>query len=114
MSSLVAQIAAAASAPIVAHDQQGRELVVKRLTALDRLRLFKALGPVLTQNNAYLGMATLAASVVSVDTVPVPFPVTEAQVEALVGRLGDPGISAVAAVLTASAEPPLEMSAQGN
>lgn len=114
MLSPTAQLTAAAANTVVVHDEQGRELVVKRLTALDRLRLFKAIGPVLSQNNAYLGMATLAASVVAVDTVPIPFPVTEGQVEGLVAKLGDLGVSAVAAALTGSSEPRLEMSAQGN
>ena len=109
-----AQIVAAASATVVLHDADGRELVVRRMTALDRLRLFKAIGPVLSQNNPYLGMAMLAASVVAVDTVPVPPPVTEGQIEALVARLGDVGIAAVAQQFAAEPAPALGSAAQGN
>ena len=109
-----AQVMAAASATMVVRDADGRELVLRRMTALDRLRLFKAIGPVLSQNNPYLGMAMLAASVVAIDTVPVPPPVTEGQIEALVARLGDVGIAAVAAQLAAEPNPELGSAAQGN
>ncbi len=114
MSSPSAQILAAASATLVVRDADGRELVVRRMTALDRLRLFKAIGPVLSQNNPYLGMAMLAASVVAIDTVPVPPPVTEGQIESLVARLGDVGIAAVASHLSAEPAPVLGSAAQGN
>ncbi len=114
MGSPSAQIVAAAATTVVVHDADGRELVVRRMTALDRLRLFKAIGPLLSQNNPYLGMAMLAASVVAIDTVPVPPPVTEGQIEALVARLGDQGIAAVAAHLAAEPAPVLGSAAQGN
>ncbi len=114
MSSPSAQIVAAASTTLVVRDADGRELVVRRMTALDRLRLFKAIGPVLSQNNPYLGMAMLAASVVAIDTVPVPPPVTEGQIEALVARLGDTGIAAVASQLAGEPAPLLGSAAQGN
>ena len=77
-------------------DDLGRRLTVRRLTALDRLRLFKAIGAELAQNAPYFGMAALAASVIDIDGVPVPPPVTEAQLEGLVQRLGEEGIEAVA------------------
>jgi hypothetical protein len=114
MSSPSAQIVSAAMAPLVVRDADGRELVLRRLTALDRLRLFKALGPSLSQNSLYLGMATLAAAVTAIDTIPVPCPVTEGQLEALVGRLGDTGIAAVAAAFAAEPQPLMGSAAQGN
>ena len=94
------QIMAASMETIPAQDKLGRSLVVRRLTALDRLRLFKVLGPVLSQNSSYLGMVTLAASIVAIDGVPVPAPGTEAQLESIIGRLGDSGIAAVARALS--------------
>jgi len=109
-----AQIVAAALAPLVVRDSDGRELVLRRLTALDRLRLFKAIGPTLSQNNAYLGMAMLASCVVAIDTVPVPAPVTEGLVEGLVGRLGDAGIAAVAAALAETPSSDCGSTEQGN
>ncbi len=76
-------------------DGCGRTLQVRRPGALDRLRLFKALGPVLAENDAYVGYAMLAMCVAAIDGVPVPQPVNEAQVEALVQRLGDDGLFAM-------------------
>jgi hypothetical protein len=105
MPSPSAQIVSAACSVQTVQDADGRALMVRRLSALDRLRLFKAIGPVLSQNNPYLGMAMLAASVSAIDQVPVPAPVTEAHIETLVARLGDAGIAAVAAALSADSTP---------
>lgn len=91
-----ARIVAQADAALQVSDRQGRLLTLRRMGALDRLRLFKAIGPVLAQNPPYLGMAMLASSVTAIDDVPVPAPATEAQIEALISRLGDLGIAAVA------------------
>ncbi len=44
-------------------------------------------------------MAGLAFSVQEIDGVPVPTPVTEAQIEGLVDRLGDDGLAAIASAL---------------
>jgi hypothetical protein len=74
----------------------GRRLTLRRLTALDKLRLFKAAGPALSQNQPWLGMAMLASSVTAIDDVPIPPPTNEPQIEAMVSRLGDSGIAAVA------------------
>ena len=100
-----ARLVAAAQAAPAATDARGRVLALRRLTALDKLRLFKAAGPVLAQNQPWLGMAVLACSVAAVDDVPVPPPVTEGQIEALVARLGDDGLAAVAAALDEAAAP---------
>jgi hypothetical protein len=102
------------STPIIVHDADGRQFSVRQMGALDRLRLFKALGYELAQNPPYLGMAMLAASVVAIDGIPVPSPVTEPQLESLVQRLGDVGIAAVACALSAQNAPVLETTNQGN
>lgn len=91
-------IVAAQAAQEVA-DSRGRTLRIRRLGALDKLRLFKAAGPQLAQNRPWLGMALLACSVSEIDGIPVPQPSSETQIEALVGRLGDEGLSCVAATL---------------
>ena len=85
--------AAAAAARVV--DADGRVLEVRRPGALDRLRLFKAVGAGLAQNDRYLGYGMLAMCVVSIDGVPVPQPGNEGQLESLVARLGDAGMVAV-------------------
>lgn len=86
-------------------DAAGRKLGLRRLSALDKLRLLKAAGPGLAQNEPWLGMAMLAASVAEIDGVPVPLPGNEAQIEAAVGRLGDDGIAAVAAAVDPRGRP---------
>jgi hypothetical protein len=86
-------------------DGSGRKLSLRRLTALDRLRLFKAAGAMLSQNDRWLGMAMLAVSVSAIDDIPIPQPSNEHQIEALVHRLGDAGVAAVAAALDPSLAP---------
>ena len=114
MESASSRIVAASLAETVVRDAAGRELSLRRMSALDRLRLFKAVGPQLAQNAPYLGMAMLAASVCAIDGVPVPPPVTEGQVEALVSRLGDAGIAAVASGFSMEPAPVLGSAGQGN
>ncbi len=105
-------IVTAASAERVATTAEGTKLTIRRLNALDKLRLFKAAGPVLSHNEPWLGMALLASSVVAIDDVPVPMPATEHQIEAVVARLGDSGIAAIATALRPEvSEPPRDMAA---
>lgn len=100
------QIVSAAAAVLSVTDGQGRLLEVRRPGALDRLRLFKAVGPALAENERYLGYAMLAMCVQSIDGVPVPAPVNEGQLEGLVARLGDAGLVAVSQGLeVADADP---------
>ena len=101
-----ATIVASAMATEIVVDDQGRKLTIRRLHALDRLRLFKAAGPFLAQNQPWLGMALVACSVAAIDDIPFPPPVSEPQIEAMIGRLGDTGIAAVASAL----HQPLEQS----
>lgn len=77
-------------------DRQGRRITVKTLSALDTLRLLKAAGPVLAENQPWLSIATLAISVIEIDQIPVPAPTSEVQIEAVVERLGDDGLEAIA------------------
>ena len=87
---------------LTATDTAGRKIVARRLNALDKLRLLKSAGPVLSENQAWLGVAMLAVSAVELDGVPIPMPVNELQIEALVGKLGDPGLDAIAVALAAT------------
>jgi hypothetical protein len=102
-----ASIVASAAATETVTDVDGRRLTIRRMTALDRLRLFKAAGPLLSQNEPWLGMALIACSVSAIDDVPIPPPANEFQIEAMVGRLGDSGVAAVAAALQQPAQPSL-------
>lgn len=106
------RIVAASAATFTVTDAAGRELTIRRPDALDKLRLFKAMGPALSQNAGYLGMAILAASVSAIDGIPVPPPATEQQIENLVSRLGNTGLAAIGQALN-PAVPPAE-NAAGN
>lgn len=94
-----ARIVAAAQEPLIVTDASGRKLTLRRLDALGKLRLFKAVGPMLAQNEPYLGMALLASSVSSIDEVPLAAPVSEAVIENAVRQLGEVGLAAVAEAL---------------
>jgi len=114
MNSPTQQIVEDCAAVTIVTDRKGRELRVRRLSALDRLRLFKAIGPELAENAPYVGMALLAICVTDIDSVPLPIPMTEGQVEALVQRLGDEGLAAVSDALLESSPATEEQRAAGN
>jgi hypothetical protein len=93
------EILRSANEVVTTTDEMGRALAVRRPTALDTLRLFKAAGPVLAQNEPWLAIASLACSVQSIDDVPVPMPTNEKQIESIVQKLGDQGLEAIGKVL---------------
>lgn len=95
-------------------DSKGRRLTVRRLRALDTLRLFKAAGPVLALNESWLSMAALAFAIQEIDGVPVPTPATEAQIESLIERLGDEGLAAIADTLKDTDDEPDSKTTVGN
>lgn len=81
-------------------DKAGRLIELRRLGVVEQLRLFKILGPELSENRAYVGLARVAASVAAVDGVPVLFPAGESGIEAVLERLGEDGVEAVAVAMT--------------
>jgi hypothetical protein len=85
-------------------DGQGRKLTIRHINALDRLRLLKAAGPDLSQNDAWLNMAALALSVVEINGTPRVTPANERQIEAIVSELGDDGLQKVAEALIQNSE----------
>ena len=92
-------------------DAAGRRITFRRMTALDKLRLFKAAGPELASNDRWVAMAMLASAVIAVDDIPLPPPVNESLIEAAVAKLGDQGIEAVAAALHQSGKSAAEQRA---
>lgn len=82
-----------------ATDALGRVLSFRRPTALDTLRLLKAAGGDLSQNDAWLSMAGIAFAVTSIDGVPVPQPSNVVQIENIIEKLGNDGITAIASAL---------------
>ena len=88
------------SQTLQATDSHGRVLTIRRINALDRLRLLKAAGPDLAQNDPWLNMAILAFSVLEINGTPRVTPATERQIEAIVSELGDSGLQTVADALS--------------
>lgn len=95
-------------------DSDGRRLKLRTLTALDTLRLLKAAGPILAQNQPWISMATLVFCVTEIDGIPTPAPANEAQIEALVERLGESGLSAIADALDAQQDAEAGTATAGN
>lgn len=84
-------------------DALGRRIKVKFITPRERMMLSKCLGPELAKNEVYLGYATLAWAVVELDNGSGEDPrimpmVKPSEVEYLVDRLGDEGLTAVGLV----------------
>lgn len=92
----------------------GQTLTIRRPTTLDRLRLFKAVGPTLSNNERYLGTAMLVFTVIAIDAVPFPQPTNEHQIEAAIAHLGDPAINAIADALDPQDREGLATAAAGN
>ncbi len=80
-------------------DANGHRLGVKRINASLRRRVLKALSAESGEKGRLLVMATVACCCVEIDGSPVPFPASELQVEALIDRLEQEGLDAVATVL---------------
>ena len=97
------------SAPRESTDTRGRVIRVRRMNALDRLRLFEVAGAENAKNDAYMNYAVIACHVSAIDGDAVTRPATKAQLEALVQRLDEDGLvaamTATAALYEAAADP---------
>ena len=100
-----AKVAINADKTATVTDDLGRVIKVKKLSALRRMQLFRAIGPEASENGQYLGHAALAASVVEFNGDAVPFPSSLAALEALVSRLDDEGLAAAAQGISALTGP---------
>jgi hypothetical protein len=76
-------------------DKSGRRIVVRRLNALEKMRLSKIAGADGAANPTYFGYVILAASVASINGEPEEFPMTPRAIEALISQLDDDGLAAV-------------------
>jgi hypothetical protein len=76
-------------------DSLGRTLGVTRINSKLRRRVLKAISAEQGEKSQYLFMAMISCACVSIDSVPVPFPTTELQIDALSDRLEQEGMDAV-------------------
>jgi hypothetical protein len=76
-------------------DSNGRQISWSPLSVLQQARLMRSVGSEHSNNQAFMGVAVLAACVVDIDGVPCPRAQTLLQVDAAIERLGDEGYAAV-------------------
>ncbi len=81
-------------------DRAGRRIALRDVGVAVQMRLFKVLGPELSVNPAYMHGAMVAAAVAMIDEIPVPFPQSEAAVEAVLEKLGMEVIEAVSSIIS--------------
>lgn len=82
-------------------DSAGHSLKVRRPSAIEKMRILRIVGAEGSDNNRYVGYATLAAAVREIDGVPVAFPFSLVALEATVTRLDEEGLAAVGKALMA-------------
>ena len=76
-------------------DRRGRTIKIKKLSALDRMRLFKAVGAEDSENRLFMSYASAAAAVTEFEGLAVPPVANQIQLSALVARLDEDGLEAV-------------------
>jgi hypothetical protein len=101
-----ASIVKAAAQTISVTDSNGRAIKLRKITPLERMRLFEIVGPENVKNEAYFGYAVLAAHVCEIDGDPVPHISSKATLEAVVQRLGDEGLQATSKGVAKNFLPP--------
>lgn len=87
-------------------DDLGRRLGVKRISASLRRKVLKAMSAESGDKGQLFVMAATACCCVSIDGDLVPFPMTELQIDALIDRLEQEGLNAVAMTLGTKFAPP--------
>lgn len=80
-------------------DALGRTLGVTRINAKLQRRVFKALSSESAEKTRYLMQALTVCACVSIDGTPVAFPTSELQIDALIDRLEQEGLDAIALCL---------------
>lgn len=98
------QIIKAANQTDTVTDARGRQLAIRKIGALDRMKMFEVCGPENSKNEAYLGYAALAFSVAKIDDEDLPRIDNKLRLEARIDRLGDEGLDAVGAFFQAEAK----------
>lgn len=81
-------------------DSLGRTIVFKGLSVLDSAKLFRAAGADAAGNAEYMGLARVAATVVSIDGQQRPPAINLLQLDSRIGWLGDEGYEALFELLS--------------
>jgi hypothetical protein len=89
------QVPAGGPGMVTVTDAAGREITIRKISPLDRLRLYEAVGPALSKNDEWIAGALPAVCVTAINGAPQAFP-TKKAIEQLVRTLGDEGLAAIA------------------
>lgn len=76
-------------------DGQGRIFTLQKFDYLDQTRLVAAIGEERAQNKVYLGMVMPILFVKAIDGMPIPKIFTLNEIDALLIRLGETGMTAI-------------------
>lgn len=87
----------AANEVVIITDENGREIGIKKLDAIGKFDMFELIG---AGNNLSIGYASLVFHVVAIGGEPVNRPVNRIQLKAVIQKLGDSGMDAVADGIT--------------
>jgi hypothetical protein len=82
---------------ITVTDSRGRNIEVRKLRALDRMRFFQIIGSENATNPGYIGIGIFAYAVTSIDGAPVPTAGSRMALEGIVSMLDDDGVNAISA-----------------
>lgn len=88
------QVVKAAGKTTLVTDSLGRHIQIRKLNALQRMRLHEVVGSA-AGNMQYMGIAGLAVCVTAIDGESIAFPTTKRELEAIVQRLDDEGLAAI-------------------
>jgi hypothetical protein len=83
-----------AAARVVIQDEKGRSIALQKPGVLAQFRLIKILGET-AKNTTYVQMVLPLTYVVEIDGVPVSQPNSEREIDALITRLDEEGVTAV-------------------
>jgi hypothetical protein len=89
------QATAKAAEAFEVKDEKGRTITLKKPGVLAQFRLVELLGAT-ASNDVYMGMVLPMIYVAAIDGDPVPAPLRKSEVEALIQRLDEEGVAAVA------------------
>jgi hypothetical protein len=90
---------------VSATDSLGRNLAIRRLSALEQLDFFECAGAA-AGTSSWMAMAMVAVSVRMIDGVPCPFPRNKEGIRQAVAKLGMEGINAATVAFVGSDDAP--------
>ena len=76
-------------------DSKGRKITTRKINVMEQVKLLRAIGKDHSQNQPYVELVMMAASVSDIDGVPFVIPTNEKQIDAIIARIDDEGFAAL-------------------